>query len=72
MTNPVHELIRNLETSWEHGTYNTIIFNIGNGEIHTTIDDITYVSRYFFKIRSLDGDLYFVNINNLVGVKLVC
>ena len=71
MTNPVKELIQALEISWENNNYTQLIFNISNGEIHTTIDDITYVTRYFFKIRAVNGDLYFVNINNLIGVKLV-
>lgn len=71
MTNPVKQLFQALETSWTNGTYTEIIFNIGTGEIHTTMDDITYINRYFFKVNSITSGLYFININNLVGVKLL-
>lgn len=69
--NPVNDLIQQIETSWEYNSYNYIIFNIGNDEIHTTIEDITYVTRYFFKIKAINGELHFININNLIGVKLI-
>lgn len=72
MTDYVIELMRSLETSWKHGNYNSIIFSLINKMVYTcTIEDITYINRYFFKITT-EASTVFVNINNLSSVELQC
>ena len=72
MTNYTLELIRNLETSWENNNYNWVKFVlINNTEYNTTIDGITYINRYFFKITTMGGSSIFININNLSCVELI-
>ena len=71
MTDYVLELIRSLEISWKHNNYESIVFSLINKMVYTcTIEDITYINRYFFKITA-ETSTVFVNINNLSSVELI-
>ena len=70
MTNPVKQLLNDLETSIMKNNYNQIIITLTDGsKIYTVIEDITYATRYFFKILIDTGEVW-VNINNLKTVEL--
>lgn len=69
MTNPVKELLENIELSMENNDYSSIKITTNNLSIYTTVFDLIYVNRYFFKIKT-DGGEVIVNINNLECVEL--
>ena len=71
MTDYTRELIRNLETSWANNDYHWITFNLINKKTYNcTMNDITYINRYFLKIKTSGGSSIFININNLSSVEL--
>lgn len=72
MTDYIKDLIKNLETSWVNNDCNWITFNLINKKTYNCrIDDITYINRYFLKIKTSGGSSIFININNLSSVEVV-
>ena len=69
MTDPVKQLINNIEDSISKNDYTEIIITTNTHTITATPVDIHYVSRYFFKICA-GGSEVLININNLEMVEL--
>ena len=68
--NPVKELIDNIEESKTKYGYEIITITLTNGDkITTDIDEITYATRYFLKIKKRNTE-NIININNLARVDL--
>lgn len=69
MTDPVKQLIDNIEESISKNDYTEIKITTNTYTIIVTPVDISYCSRYFFKIIA-GGSEIIVNINNLEMVEL--
>ena len=69
MTDPVKQLINNIEDSISKNDYNEIRITTNTHTITVTPIDISYCSRYFFKV-SAEGSETIININNLEIVEL--
>ena len=68
--NPVQDLIEQLEKSVAEADYEQIRFKTTTHNLYASIDDITYITRYFFKVKTA-GSEYVININNLELIEII-